>query len=150
MCKDASETMILQCGREYGFGDKQNESLRATQLFKLSSDELTTLPTNNIPSEREFSIFDRKAIGAKCRNNRFKAKSIRNDMTLYKSSTFSNATSKNLKLKMKILNSNEEKWNKEQKQLSKNKIMEKLKKKENQSKYKKSIRPVQNMEWTSY
>ena len=40
---------------------------------------------------------------------------------------------------MKLLNSNEEKWTKEQKQLGKNKIMEKLKKKETQSKYTKKL-----------
>ena len=93
MCKDASESMILQCGKEYGFGDVQNEALR-TQVYKLSIIELANFSTNNIPSERAFSGFDRKAVGAKCRNNKFKTKSIRNDMILYKSFTFSKATTK--------------------------------------------------------
>ena len=93
MCKDASETMILQCGKEYGFGDVQNEALR-TQVYKLSIIELANFSTNNIPSERAFSGFDRKAVGAKCHNNKFKKKSIRNDMILYKSFTFSKATTK--------------------------------------------------------
>ena len=68
------------------------------------------MPTNNIPSECAFSVFDRKVVGVKYRNNKFKTKSTRNDMTLYKSSTFSSTTTKNLKLTMKLLNSNEEKW----------------------------------------
>ena len=81
MCLNASKSM-LQCGREYGFTDK-NEPARATQLNLLTAEELNQLPTNNIPSERILSAFDRKAVAAKSRNHIFKAKSIRNDMTLY-------------------------------------------------------------------
>ena len=77
-------------------------------MYELSSAGLAGLPTNNIPGEREFSVFDRKTVGAKCRNNKFKAKSIRNDMTLHKSSTFSKTPTKSLKLKMKVLNASEE------------------------------------------
>ena len=106
---------ILQCGREYGFGHVQNETSIATQVYKLSSVEHANLLTSNIPSEREFSVFDRKAVWAKCHNNKCKAKSIRYDMIFYKSSTFSNATTKNLKLTIKVLNSNEEKWTNKQK-----------------------------------
>ena len=51
MCLNASNSMMLQFGREYGFPDK-NEPARATQLKLLTVEELTQLPTNNIPSEK--------------------------------------------------------------------------------------------------
>ena len=49
----------LQCGKEYGFADK-NEPARVTQLNLLTAEELAQLPTNNIPRESIFSIFDRE------------------------------------------------------------------------------------------
>ena len=52
----------------------------------LTLEELANLPTNNIPSEGIFWVFDRKAVAAKPYNHKFKAKSIRNGMTLYQSS----------------------------------------------------------------
>ena len=50
MCLKASKSIMLQCEREYGFADK-NEPAQATQLNLLTAEELTQLPTNNIPSE---------------------------------------------------------------------------------------------------
>ena len=50
-------------GREYGFSD--GEDLQAT--------------------ERDLSHFDQEAKVSRCRNRRFKAKNIRNNMLLYKS-----------------------------------------------------------------
>ena len=94
--------MMLQCGREYGFADK-NEPARATQLSLLTAEELAQLPTNNIPSQRIFSVFDRKAVAAKSRNHKFKAKSIQNDLTLYQPSV-SNISDQKLSAILKILN----------------------------------------------
>ena len=45
MCINVAEGIKLQCGREYGFSEKD---ARATQLDKLASNELPELPTNNL------------------------------------------------------------------------------------------------------
>ena len=81
----------------------KNESARATQLNLLTAEELAQLPTNNIPSEGIFSVFDRKAVAAKSRNHKFKAKSIQNDLTLYQPSV-SNISDQKLSAILKILN----------------------------------------------
>ena len=125
--------MMLQCGREYGFADK-NEPARATQLSLLTAEELAQLPTNNIPSQRIFSVFDRKAVAAKSRNHKFKAKSIRNDMTLYQSSV-SNIPDQKVSAILKIPNAREKECDSKQRELHENKIIEKLKKANNQSIY---------------
>ena len=76
MCLNASNSMMMQCGKEYSFADK-NEPARAKQLNLLTAQELAELTTNNIPSEIIFSVFDRKAVAAaKSRIHIFKAKSI--------------------------------------------------------------------------
>ena len=102
MCLDASKSMVWQCGKEYGFADK-NEPARTTQSNLLTAEELAQLPTNNIPSERIFSVFDRNAVAAKSHNHKFKVKSIRNDMTFYQSSV-SNIPDRKLSAILKILN----------------------------------------------
>ena len=60
MCTQAAKALLLQCGKEYGFGEIA-EIARATQLHLLPAEEIKQLPTNNIDSERVFSVFDRKA-----------------------------------------------------------------------------------------
>ena len=105
VCLNASKSMMLQCGKEYGFADK-NEPARATQSNLLTAEELAQLPTSNIPSERIFSVFDRKVVAAKSHNHKFKGKSIRNDMTLYQSSV-SNIPDRKLSAILKILNARE-------------------------------------------
>ena len=56
-----------------------NVEARTTMLRNcFSSTEFENLPTNNIQSHRIFPVFDRKD-----GNQKFKAKTIRNDMTLY-------------------------------------------------------------------
>ena len=52
---DADVRIKLQCGREYGFGDMDEEDPRATQLYKLSKAELKDMPTNNINVERDLA-----------------------------------------------------------------------------------------------
>ena len=78
--------MQLQCGREYGLAD-DSQLPRATQLDKLTEDEFFGLSTNNLSTERDFSIFNRLSEVVKFRNYRLQAESIKNDMTLYKSKT---------------------------------------------------------------
>ena len=108
MCLNAFKSMTLQCGSEYGFANK-NEPARATQLNLLTAEELAQLPTNNIPSERILSVFDRNAVAAKSRNHIFNKTSIRNDMTLYQSSV-SNIPGQNVLAVLKILNAREKEW----------------------------------------
>ena len=122
MCLNASMSMMLKCGREYGFADK-NAPARATAVN-----------SNNIPSERIFSVFDRKAVTAKSSNHKFKAKSIRNDMTIYQSSV-SNIPDQKVSAILKILNAREKECDSKQRELHENKIIEKLKKANNQSIY---------------
>ena len=131
MCLNASKSTMLQCGREYGFADK-NKPARATQLNLLTAEELAQLPTSNIPSERIFSVFDRKAVAAESRNHKFKVKSIRNDMTLYQSSV-SNIPDQKVSAILKILNAREKEWDSKQRELHENKIIEKLKKANNRN-----------------
>ena len=56
MCLSAAEAIKLQCGREYGFAD--GEEQRATVLATEESEKLVGLPTNNLITERDFSKFD--------------------------------------------------------------------------------------------
>ena len=58
MCVDAAYAVKLQCGREYGFAD-DSQLPRATQLDKLTEEELFGLPTNNLSTEKNFSKFSR-------------------------------------------------------------------------------------------
>ena len=86
MCLDAAKTIELQCGREYGFGSHSDAVPRATEIHKLSEEERKDLEKSNIIGEQELGGFDHRADVAKCRNHKFKAKSLRNDMVLHKSS----------------------------------------------------------------
>ena len=85
MCLEAAKGIQLQCGREYGFAEGGNEQPRATVLTKLSTAELEGLLINNLPAERNLAIFNKRASKvAKSRNYKFTAKSVKNDMQLYK------------------------------------------------------------------
>ena len=59
MCQHAAKSLKLQCGREYGFNDHKDEE-RATDLTKLSLEQLFGLPTNNLVCERWLSIFGKR------------------------------------------------------------------------------------------
>ena len=56
MCRSAAEAIKLQCGREYGFAD--GEEQHATVLATEGPEKLLGLPTNNLITERDFSKFD--------------------------------------------------------------------------------------------
>ena len=107
MCVSAAESLKRQCGREYGFAD--GEDLRETDLSNLSTEQLDGLPSNNCINERDLSKFDKEAHVSKCRNRRFKAKNIRNNMVLYKAkkSQRIDCISKEISL---ILAEGEKKW----------------------------------------
>lgn len=84
MCVAAGEAVLRQCGREYGFS---NEPLRATDISALTREQRKGLPTNNCISERDLSRLDKEAKVGRCRNRKFKANNIRNNMVLYKSNS---------------------------------------------------------------
>ena len=67
MCVDAAYAVKLQCGSEYGFAD-DSELPRATQLDKLTEEELFGLPTNNLNTEKDFCKFSRLSELANFRN----------------------------------------------------------------------------------
>ena len=121
MCKDAAVGIKLQCGREYVF---LCEDARATELHKLTEGQLKGLPTNNLITERDLSKFSQLAEVAKYRNYQFKAKGIRNDMTLYKSNK-GEVLSVARKLR-KVLDSHEKEWNAKQKALQVARIEQKM------------------------
>ena len=43
MCQDATKTIELQCGREYGFGEIKGDK-QATELYKLTPEQVAGLP----------------------------------------------------------------------------------------------------------
>ena len=134
MCVDAAEGIKLQCGREYGFSEIKP---RATQLDKLTPAELLGLPTNNLDTERDLSKFSRLSEVAKFRNNKFSAKGIRNDMTLYQSKKGEvQSIARNI---TKVLEKREKVWNENQKQLLVIRIKEKFEKSIDQKDYTKKL-----------
>ena len=123
MCNGAADAVQLQCGREYGFS---NDKPRTTVLSDLNAAEIDGLPTNNLVTERDFSKFDRLARTAKSRNHKFKAKDLRNNMTLIKSN---NLKIDRLSRKLSaILSTNENLWVGEQKEKLKQRIIAKIEK----------------------
>ena len=133
MCTKAAETIELQCGRGYGFGERLNENPRATAIYKLTPEERKDLETHDLVAERNLGVFDKRADIAKFQNHKFKAKSIRN-VVLHKSS-FKNTPDYHLKQVVKILEKKECLWNENQKKLNQEKILEKLEKAKKQSCY---------------
>ena len=75
MCLHAAQVLIVKQG---GF---EKCRLSNPPLKLLTNDELTGLPTNNLESESHLVKFGKQAAVAKFRNQRFKAKGIRNDFT---------------------------------------------------------------------
>ena len=125
MCEAAAEGIKLQCGREYGFSES-GEVPRATVLSSLSTNELEGLPSNNLSAERNLSIFDKRASKVtKSKNFKFTAKSIRNDMQLYKGKQ--NLVDPLSRKVTKMLEEREKNWNAAQKIKFKERIELKLK-----------------------
>ena len=136
MCTDAANVLERQAGREYGFGEQSaNPEPRATQIHLLTKEERHGLPSHNLDAERHLSVFGKRAPVAKFRNKKFTAKGIRNDVTLFQSDTFDNEFNRGFMKVVKLLNEMESNWMNSQKEFHKSKILEKIKKGENQSKY---------------
>ena len=107
----AAEAVLRQCGREYGFSD---EPMRATDISTLTPEEREGLPTNNCISERDLSPFDKEAVVSRCRNWKFKAKNIRNNMVLYKSNSKTVKVNRISRKMCLILSDRENSWNEKQ------------------------------------
>ena len=131
MCASATEAVKLQCGREYGLSDLPG---RATDISKLSTGERTGLPTNNCINERDLLSFDREAVVSRCRNRKFKAKNIRNNMVLYKCKKAIKVDRVSKKINL-ILSERERQWNSEQSSLFNIRLKEKLQKVKKQKDY---------------
>lgn len=135
MCQAAAIAIKLQCGREYGFS---SDPQRATNLAKLSIVQLAGLPSNNCINERDLSKFDKEAYVSKCRNKKFKAKNIRNNMMLYKSKKATKVDQITKQIAA-VLNERERKWSDEQTTKMNKRIAEKLKKAASQKDYTRSL-----------
>ncbi|KAK6179055.1 hypothetical protein SNE40_011501 [Patella caerulea] len=119
----AAADLATQRGREYGFGPESDASSRATALHKLEPSLLEFLPTDNLDCERDLAKFDKLAQrSAACSNKRFTGRSIRDEMTVYKSPPVN--VEKITKSMSKILDKQEQQWMEKQKLLN----IEKLKK----------------------
>ena len=84
------------------------------------------MPTDNVSAERNLAHFGRLSVVAKCRNKKFQAKGIRNDMTLYSNSNSLPIPDKHVMKIFKVLNYREDNWNKDQREIKTKRIIEKL------------------------
>ena len=138
MCTAAAETILRQCGKEYGFS-KDQYPLGATDLSTLTSQELDGLPTNNCISERDLSRFDSEDRVSRCRNRKFKAKNIRSNMLLHKTKSKVmkiNRISRKISL---ILAARETVWNEKRQTKLKGRLELKLKKAQKAKDYTKKL-----------
>ena len=103
---------MLQCAKEYGFAAES--STRATDLSVLTKEQLRGLPTGNLKCARNLSIFNTRAEkGARSRNRKFTAKSILNDVMLYRD--VQDKVDPSMKLVTKLLDEREAVWTDSQK-----------------------------------
>ena len=55
MCTGAADGILLQCGREYGFGLSTTGKPRATDISALTPEQRKDLPTPNLQTEQAAS-----------------------------------------------------------------------------------------------
>ena len=110
--------------REYGFPD-DGENLHATDISKLTPEEREGLPTNNCISEWDLSKFDKEAGVSRCRNRKFKAKNIWNNMVIYKSRKLLKLVRISKKISL-ALSDRESKWTASQKEKHNERLKVKL------------------------
>ena len=92
MCDAVAEGLRLQRGREYGFYN-EDFTPRAANINEIEDMDLELIPSNNLICERNLSKFSTLAEkSAKCSNRHFKAKCIRDDITLYKAEQIKKVT----------------------------------------------------------
>lgn len=125
MLKDAASGVQLQCAREYWEG---TDKPRATQIFKLTSEERENLPTENLEPERYMNRVGSLAGQSAAHSNRFfKAKRMRDDLMFStKPNDFSPEESSWSSAKRQIfkrLDAMESVWTSEQRELYKQKLI---------------------------
>ena len=83
MCVKAADGLELQCAREYWADNDNDDDQRVTAIHKLTPEEQSNLPTESLEAERYLAKFGALAsISARHSNRFFKAKHIRDDLTL--------------------------------------------------------------------
>ena len=89
-------------------------SLRATDITTLNIEDLKLQPSNNLKAERNLAEFGWRVSNiAKCRNFKFTAKSIRNDVMLIKRNN--GKVEAPAQIIKKIVNERDIRWNEKQK-----------------------------------
>lgn len=111
-CVAAADGIKLQCAREY-WGDS-NLKARTTEIFKLTKDELKSLPTENLETERYLAKFGYLAARCAAKSNIFfKAEVLRNDLMFETHKQVADLERENLKV-LKQLKQMEITWTKDQ------------------------------------
>ena len=113
MVKQAGEGLRIQRGREYGFfGEEFNE--RAADITQIPDAELELIPSHNLDCERNLSVAGvYMEVGSKCSNRHFKARCVRDNVTLHQSSEV-----KKIERELQsLLDQREKDWYQNQKQL---------------------------------
>ena len=133
MCVTAAEGVKMQCAREY-WGDERNP--RVTELHKMTSDERKNLPSENLVCERYLAKFGYLASISAARSNKFfKAQRIRDDLMFNVTEKNEEDVKKSCFKIIKSLQEMEVEWTKSQKEVSKKRVQESLKKKQHKNDY---------------
>ena len=131
MCTAASHVIERQCDWEYNPnpGPLAPPRPRGTVICEQTEEELEGLPTNNLVSERDSSVFDRLSRQpAKTANKSFTGQNMKNDMTLLHADPQLTESGKKV---WKMLKERESVWNDEQKRLKSMKDTKKYQKAQN-------------------
>ena len=136
MCVDAGAGVEMQCAREYWC---ESDNPRATQLFKVSEEELENLPTENLEPERYMAKVGCLAAQSAAHSNKlFKAKRMRDDLLFMKESTTETKLSGFSASQRKIfkeLDNMETSWSAKQRQSYKGKLAALFTKNENRRQF---------------
>ena len=128
MCHEAASGVHMQCAREYW--EEGSESVRATQLHKLTADQRKNIPTENFKCKRYLGRFGGLASLSAAKRNRFyKAKRIRDDLMFETKMCDEDSVTKTTKHIIKELISMEVQWTERQKRCWKEKIKASVEKK---------------------
>jgi len=115
VCRKAADGLELQCARKY-WAD-YDEDQRVAAVHKLTPEEQSNLPTENLQAERYLATFGALAsMSARDCNRFFKAKRIRDDLTLHSEHHADNPPDTKT---FAALDKMEQEWNADQKALQK-------------------------------
>jgi len=120
MCLKAADGLELQCAREYWADNDQ----RTTAVHKLTPEEKSNLPTENLEVERYLAKFGALAsMSARHSNHFLKAKRIQDDLTLNSEHHADNPPDTKT---FAALDKMELEWNADQKALQKARLQDSL------------------------